>query len=56
MKKENARQDSILGDMKPSRAITRLAVPATLALLAKSTILWIQLTSECLVQILRLQL
>ena len=36
MKKENARQDSILGDMKPSRAITRLAVPATLALLAKA--------------------
>ena len=33
---ENARQDSILGDMKPSRAITRLAVPATLALLAKA--------------------
>ena len=36
MKKENARQESILGDMKPSRAITRLAVPATLALLAKA--------------------
>ena len=36
MKKENAPQDSILGDMKPSKAITRLAVPATLALLAKA--------------------
>ena len=36
MKKENTGQESVLGDMKPSRAITRLAVPATLALLAKA--------------------
>lgn len=36
MKKENQPQESILGVMKPSRAITRLAVPATLALLAKA--------------------
>lgn len=36
MKNGNVQQESILGDMKPSRAITRLAVPATLALLAKA--------------------
>ena len=28
--------NSVLADMPPSRAITRLAVPATLALLAKA--------------------
>ena len=36
MKNGNVQQESTLGDMKPSRAITRLAVPATLALLAKA--------------------
>ena len=33
---ENKPQESILGELKPSRAITKLAVPATLALLAKA--------------------
>ncbi|MBS6956457.1 MAG: MATE family efflux transporter [Enterocloster asparagiformis] len=36
MKERNIGQESILGEMKPSRAITRLAVPATMALLAKA--------------------
>lgn len=36
MKEKCSGQESILGEMKPSRAITKLAVPATLALLAKA--------------------
>ena len=36
MKNRQNSQESILGEMKPSRAITSLAIPATLALLAKA--------------------
>lgn len=36
MGKQEKNQESVLGEMKPSKAITKLAVPATLALLAKA--------------------
>ena len=36
MRDQNADSRNILGTMKPSRAIVKLAVPATLALLAKA--------------------
>lgn len=36
MRDQNANSQNILGEMKPSRAIVKLAVPATLALLAKA--------------------
>lgn len=36
MSKEKSQTQSILSDMKPSKAIVKLAVPATLALLAKA--------------------
>lgn len=36
MAEKNSQAQSVLGDMKPSRAIIKLAVPATLALLAKA--------------------
>ena len=36
MRGQNANSRNILGTMKPSRAIVKLAVPATLALLAKA--------------------
>ena len=36
MEKETQQAQSVLGEMKPSKAIIKLAVPATLALLAKA--------------------
>lgn len=36
MKNNDVQSQSILGEMKPSRAIVKLAIPATLALLAKA--------------------
>ena len=36
MRSQTAGSQSVLGEIKPSRAIIRLAVPATLALLAKA--------------------
>lgn len=36
MKNEAARSQSVLGDLSPSKAVIKLAIPATLALLAKA--------------------
>ena len=36
MSEQAKHSESVLGEMKPSRAIVKLAVPATLALLAKA--------------------
>ena len=36
MAEQETKSQSVLGSMKPSRAIVKLAVPATLALLAKA--------------------
>lgn len=48
MSAKAANSQSILSDMQPSRAIVKLAIPATLALLAKAiTIWWTPPTSAC---------
>lgn len=36
MSEQAKHSEAVLGEMKPSRAIVKLAVPATLALLAKA--------------------